>query len=772
VVFVDFQAFQGTDALGLAVSTMARDLATNLIDADAVTGELGRRRVLVILDNLEDVGEPGALLEAAIAWSEAGQSRVLITTRPDDFGHSRYGRSGYEHQLIPLAGLGTVADPEDAIDYFQGLMRVPPVPSQLPSRANLIKLFGMVDFHPLSIALVAEQLRTWGIVDVIKALDRLLGEVPAGQWKDRSLIASLNLSLERLDAGARELVKCLGVFQGGAMESELLAITEFTPEQWQPLRRQLESAMLLRTEDLTNVSVPFLKFHPTLARVLWANLGEGAQGELQQRHRERYYALSGWLYQSDHKNPYETRAIAQRELPNLLVAVRGALAAGEEWAVEFVDKVNRFLNILGMNADRADLNQGAMIAAQSMAVGSRAWYLARTNLGEQLCQAGQVQAAAAIFQEILAAAGETVSYERCITLGRLGRCGRAMGHPDQAAMLYRQALDALAQLELSDTVQRQMGVTQADLADLLMIMGDCGAARQAYEASLAIAEELDDNRLQGAINGNLGTLAMLEGNFDEAAKYHQSSLTIFRDLDEPEMEATAWHQLGMVYERANAWEQAEQAYRAASKLWDGQGNLANAAKTANQLAMVCEGSGNLQDAEAWYRKALKVDRDIGNMKEVASDLNNLANLLQTQGGCRLPEARQLAEESLALKQTLDPAAAAIWKIYSLLSKIATQQGEAAKAQDYRRLSRQSYSVLAVSQHMLQQWEELIQGVVVAMSDAEVHQQVEEAMPQWPAAFATAIQRILAGVRDEDELCDELGYEDGAIVVEILGRLSA
>jgi hypothetical protein len=73
--------------------------------------------------------------------------------------------------------------------------------------------------------------------------------------------------------------------------------------------------------------------------------------------------------------------------------------------------------------------------------------------------------------------------------------------------------------------------------------------------------------------------------------------------------------------------------------------------------------------------------------------------------------------------------------------------------------------------MLQQWEELIQGVVVAVGDAEVRQQLETELSDLPA-LAKAMQRIWAGVRDEDELCDELGYMEGAIVVEILGRLSA
>jgi tetratricopeptide (TPR) repeat protein len=398
-------------------------------------------------------------------------------------------------------------------------------------------------------------------------------------------------------------------------------------------------------------------------------------------------------------------------------------------------------------------------------------------LGERLRQAGQPQQAIGIFQEILAGLGETVSYNRCQTLVRLGRSWRAIGQSVQAATLYRQALAELAQLEPSDEVKQQIGSTQADLADLLMDMGEYGVARQAYEVSLAIDKELDDECGAAVVNGQLGTLAMLEGNLAEAEMRYQSALIIFRTLDEPAQAAIVWHQLGMVYQDAKAWDQAEQAYRASAQLKEAQGNIGGnngAAMTWNQLAIVCEYSGKPKEAEAWYRKALKVDREIGNMKEVAIDLNNLANLLLTQGN--LPEARNLAEESLTLKQTLDPSAAGIWLTYGILAQIATQQDEAAKAQDYRRQSRQSYATFAGLRHALQQWEEEIQGVVDAVVDTEVRQQLEEVLSKMVAGgygdLVKAVQRILAGVRDEDELCDELDFEDGAIVLEILGRLSA
>lgn len=229
----------------------------------------------------------------------------------------------------------------------------------------------------------------------------------------------------------------------------------------------------------------------------------------------------------------------------------------------------------------------------------------------------------------------------------------------------------------------------------------------------------------------------------------------------------------MLYEEAKAWEPAEQAYRDSAQLKEAQGNVAGAARTWNQLALVCEGSGKPQEAEAWYRKAIAASKAVGDIVQTSRSLSNLANLLQTQGN--LPEARQLAEEALAIQQTLDPAAAEIWKIYNLLAQIATQQGATAQAQDYRRQSRQSYAAFAGSRHALQQWEELIQGIVAAVGDAAVRQQLEEFLPSLAERgydnLVQAIQQILAGARDEDELCDELDYEDSSIVMEILRRLA-
>ncbi|MFZ4558349.1 MAG: tetratricopeptide repeat protein, partial [Pseudanabaena sp.] len=416
--------------------------------------------------------------------------------------------------------------------------------------------------------------------------------------------------------------------------------------EWHELRTQLEATGLIRAESLSHlgVGVPFLKFHPTLAPAMLSRLTEPEQQQLLSRYRQRYYQLSGYLYFEDDKNPFFTRAIAQRELPNLLYAVRGSIAAGEDFAVDFVDKVNKHLYIFGLNQDRENLTE----MAQHMGgeVGSQTWYLTRSNTGEQLCNAGRYAEAEAVFQEILTGLGATPSYNRCVTLGRLGRCYRSTGQPERAAATYRLGLEGAAMLEQSDGVKRQMGLLQTDLGDVLRAMGDYDRARESYEASLVIKAELSDRRGEAVTQNQLGTLALVQKNLTEAAQRYQ--------------------------------------------------------------------------------------------------------------------------------ETLDPAAAQIWTIYNTLAKISDQQGDPAKAKEYRRLSRTARANFAGTEYELRQHAPLIEAVVRAVDDAEVRQQLEPMLEDmisrgWQNLIA-AIRQILNGERDEDILCEGLNDINSQIVLAILGQV--
>jgi tetratricopeptide (TPR) repeat protein len=771
VCFVDYANFQSVDALAVAVATLATVLQHSFLDAEAVIPVLAQIPTLIILDNLEALPETALppLLTAAKVWSEVGQTRLLLTTRSPELGHPDYSSTSLKHRLLSLRGLAA----QDALDYVQRLMQFPPDPNYgIPAREDLLNLLELVAFHPLSIKVLVPQLKARPLGELGLALQQAILDSSNLEEKDRSLVASLNLSLERLDERAKALLPRLGVFQGGAFELQLLLeITELTETDWSVLRGQLVNAGLIELEAVPGVNPPFITFHPTLAPVLLLKLRSShsspttEEAQLLARHRERYYQLSNYLHAEDQKNPDFARSIVRRELPNLLFAVDHALSLQEDWAIEFVNNLNLFLNNFGLNKTRQALTERA--SQQSGQVGSNDWYLAQSNQGERLWKAGQTQQAAAIFQNILNALGETASYQRCITLGRLGRCLKSQGRSPEALTLYHQAITVAQQLELDDRVKRQIGALQTDLGDVLRDMGDYGAARTAYEQSLMIEEETGDERGKAVVLAQLGSLAYVEGNLAEAAQRYQVSISRFQQLGEPEMEAVGWHQLGMVYQKAEQWAEADQSYREAARIDESQGNLTGAAKTWVGLALLNEKTGNLDSAEAWHRKALQGFKNAGDRFNQSNALSTLAGFLQ-QFSDRLPQARQAAEESLTIIETLDPNTTAIWTTYQILAKITAQQGETATAQHYRRLMRESYLAAPVFRRDLQRFIPLIEAIVDNWQNPEpvLAYLVENGWSE----LAQALARWQSGERNEDQLYQNLDYQDYAILHTVLSRL--
>ena len=365
VAFASYASFQGMDASGYAVATLSLALCESLIDSDAAAAALERTPTLVILDNLEDL-EPAALEEllgTAKAWSECGHSRVLLTTRAPDFRHGDYLiGGGSAHRSLSLAGLGTA----DALNYFEALSRLPPAPEvPLPGPDALLELFESVSFHPLSINLLAVQLKTRLVSELGARLESLLED--DADDKNKNLRASLQLSLDKFDVQLRHWLPRLGVFRGGAWETTLLAATGIPPAAWIELREQLRMAALIEVESLESegLSVPYLRFHPTLAQLLWAQLRLTERDALNAAHRQQYYELADELDLGDRQHPHQMRSIVRREWPNLLHAAQAALEVKEKWAGDMAETVVRFLGILGMYRDAETLAERARQAADA-----------------------------------------------------------------------------------------------------------------------------------------------------------------------------------------------------------------------------------------------------------------------------------------------------------------------------------------------------------------------------------------------------------------------
>lgn len=708
------------------------------------------------------------LLDAAKKWSDAGQSRVIIITRHPYLHHTGFLKNGIRHNQLSLDNLGE----KEALRYFEALMVLPPKPAYgIPKRAAVEQLFKTVGYHPLSIKIIAFQLKNDSLNTLSQRLDALLRELPADMpQSEKSQQASLNLFLRKLEPQMRPYLLKLGVFKDGAFENVLQSITHIPNDLWQTLRQTLETSGLIQVENLDGVTVPYFKFEAALAPLLWAQLSSSEQQALVDRYCQGYYEFSNFLYDEDKKNTYQTRAIEQRELPNLLHALYSASDRGKSWATKFTNQVKLFLVDFGLKSNRPEL---LAVADNRVAPkNSPNWFKNQSNLAEQFYTACKYQDAQTAFQEILEQLGDTPSCDRCVALGWLGRCLAEQGQIDDGIYYFRQALAELDELESSPQIRQEICYMQTYLATVLKDKGDYSGAKQAYEAALPILKAIGDTRNEAIIEDQLGSLEILQGDLPKAERHHRKALSLFQQLNQPKLEANVWHNLGMVYQKAKQWQAAASAYQKAANRQD---DLAKAASSWYQFALASQTLGNLTEAKNGYHKAIEGYKAVENWLSVAIGLRNLAELLHNQPQS-LDEARQFAEAGLAIDKTLDPNVAEIWQTYTLLANIAEKQNDVAQAKIYRGLAQQTQVNSAQEQNKLRQHQQFIDAVVATVAQPELGAQLESMLRQREAKgwtkLVASIRRILEGERDCESLCDDdnLDLTDSFILRSILQKV--
>lgn len=325
---------------------------------------LKARRTLLIADNLEsllpageaplDLATRTQLWDVLLDLAQLGAG-VLLTSRDTAFGDGRLAPGKLAAHLA-LGGLY----PDDAYALATHLLADLGIDRKRAPYAQLRELLGSLDYHPLAIQLLLPTLRQASLAKITRDFAALLPQFQDDTVTGRnsSLLASLQYSLQRLSPAQRALLPRLALFEGGAMEAEVLTITQIPKGEWAQLRPALEQAALLSAEQIhEGVMVPFLRFHPVLTPSLRSQSGVDDAG-LRERYQQRYYGLANYLYDEDTRHPQPVRALAQRELPNLRRALTLLLEAGEvETASKMAVCIDRFLTIFGLRREREDLRR-------------------------------------------------------------------------------------------------------------------------------------------------------------------------------------------------------------------------------------------------------------------------------------------------------------------------------------------------------------------------------------------------------------------------------
>ncbi|HEX5501268.1 MAG TPA: tetratricopeptide repeat protein [Thermomicrobiales bacterium] len=562
VVFVPLAALRDpalvADAIGTAVG--ARE-APGAAGVAALAAALAERRLLLVLDNFEQIVEAAPIVSALLL--ACPHLKVLVTSR------TPLRLSGeQEFRVPPLEPPSPTgpADPEailrsPAVQLFVARARaVLPEFSLTPANAAAVAAICLrLDGLPLAIELATVRLRLFPPATLLARLERGLATLAGGARdlpeRQRTMRATIAWSHELLTPEERALFRRLAVFAGGWTVEAAEAVTEVRNENGE-LRNGVpaEDFSILTSHFSLLDALGSLLDKSMVARVEEpAADGESPRFAMLETIRE--YAAER-LAESP-AGPGEAVAVRQRHGAYYLAFVAGGRAAlkgpaQNAWLVRLAREHDNLRAALGWAAERGDAATGLRLIREIWRFWSghghhdegRRWlarflatpdgavdgdlrleaYLADGYLAYRQ---GEFAAGRARLEEGLALARAAGARAReADFLLRLGHTVSDAGDLDEAEGLYEAAL-ALRR-ELPDPVE--LGIALGSLGRLALRRGESARGVPLLEESLAILRAIGDTVDASVTEGLLGREALDRGDHPAARHWFRASLAGYSSL--------------------------------------------------------------------------------------------------------------------------------------------------------------------------------------------------------------------------------------------------
>jgi tetratricopeptide (TPR) repeat protein len=703
---------------------------------------LSEQPAVIVLDNLESVLEPPPDSEAGLASSGAFDADVLAGI----FDLCRkLARTGRTHLIFtsreplpdPFAQNRLRIGRLDRPDAIRLVARVLGASSgEVQSEEEIEALVDAVGCHARALVLLAGEVASSGVRRATENLHQLMAALEQKHpgERERSLLASIQLSLRRLPAATREKIKPLGVFQGGGW---LVAVA---------MTLQLEPAAALTfARDLIGVGLveqlPFryLLFDPALGPAL---LGEMTAEERNFAHAAWAKAIAEeivYLDRQQFKDANLASNLCRLDLSNLLAALEHlAKTEAPERVVELATRLEASVARLNRaNAlARAVAIQSA--AAQRLDGWSLAQFQAEWAAVERLLKqgdyAGAVRAARVLLQKA-EQAGE--DYYPAVAQWTLGRPLQSSGAAEEALPYLEEAcrrFEALGEALLANTAL-------TDKADCLADLGRYDEAAAAYEQAIAAAEQRGDPRTAAVGKNQLATVRAHQRRYSDALRLHSEVLSIFKERGEAGSVAHAWHDIGIVHQGAGQPDAAERAYQESLKIRVQTGDALGESRTLNQLGGLYFGLGRHEDAFRCFRQCADVGIQLGDLRGEGVVRSNLAMALIDLN--RYDEARAELERAIECKKPFGHVAET-WKTFSILSQLEQAVGNETAYRKARHQAVESY--LAYRRDGGAPKTELGELLTKDSDRVLAALQAPDLPSNW-RALIPALQAILAGSRD-------------------------
>ena len=534
---------------------------------DRLVDELTGRRLLVVLDNIDD--PPAAGAELATLLSRCPQLALLATSRE---ALQIRGEREYPLPPLPVPTEGEVDDAAPAVHLF--VHRASDVKPGFAltddDRVAVAAIVRMLDGLPLAIELAAARSRLLTPSTLAnrlrKRLDLLAGGPDDRPARQRIVRATLDWSRQLLTPAEQSLFARMSVFAGGATLDAVEAVCgdDTVPDVLDGMSSLLEKNLLV-VDAADDPRVGMLHVVRAYAADLLVERGEASW--LGDRHASWYADLIEPADILEHNDAPRHWPLLHREADNLLAAARWASACGD---VGLLAVLARRLWPWLADTGRVRELRGAVPAATDAAaddpLGREQAFLRNLAAYYAQAQTGNHAAALASVERALRLAGGAPDRETALL-------GTAVLLLRGALRLYLGRTDGVADdLDAALTTARRednawlLGHATLHRGVWRAITGDTAGARADLDEAASLATAMGHDVLRAQAVGHLATLDLLAGRLDESLDRLRQQIQLLRPAQNLEGLATALDTTAALAVQRQRWETAARAAAAATEV--------------------------------------------------------------------------------------------------------------------------------------------------------------------------------------------------------------
>jgi predicted ATPase/DNA-binding SARP family transcriptional activator/DNA-binding CsgD family transcriptional regulator len=512
--------------------------------ADTLVDFLGKKEMLLVLDNCEHLVEVAARLAEYLLYS-CPRLRVLATSR-EPLGIA--GEVVWQVEPLSLPDRDEPASVESLMRYEALRMFVERARLRLPdfglteeNAGAVARVCRKLDGIPLAIELATARMGALAVEQVAQrleiSLDVLKGAGRTAAARQRTLKATLDWSHDLLSEPERGLFRKLSVFAGGWTLDAAEAVCStggVEREKVLDLLGALVDKSLVVAGATTEGAVRYRMLEP-VRQYAQELLEQGGQAEeVRVRHGAHFLSLAEEAepgLTGSQQTVWADRL--EREHDNLREALSWFLERGEdETALRLGAALWRFWHVRGYLTEGSKWLE--LVLAEGEPAASPAWVKALEGRGWIFQYQGDQERAKGTYEEMLKLSSELGDKGNVATaLNSLGTVAAQQGDNGQARALLQENLEVIEELEAEGDPAAPLKKHYVfNLLGYLAINeeGDYARGATLWEESLTLAREVGDGHLIGTSLTSLGHVALLQRDFERVKALSQEALAFAHEL--------------------------------------------------------------------------------------------------------------------------------------------------------------------------------------------------------------------------------------------------